>query len=151
MFFCCLHVSHKSELQVGFGFTNPIPEQCSNVSVFPLCHLSLPWPLIFEADQDILIHPFRPSWFLSFQNGQFLRLEEVILESLYIASTQSKKTSEKHHGEERSQWAQSNRQQLLWAQSNFKDHPRLHCRNSGGLNWLNWAWGRRGKDVYLSD
>lgn len=32
------------------------------------------------------------------------------------------------------QRAQSNRQQLLWTQSNFQDHPLLHCRNWGGLS-----------------
>lgn len=50
------------------------------------------------------------------------------------APAQLKKTSEKHHGEERSQWAQSNRQQLLWTQSSFQDHPLLHCRSWGGLS-----------------
>lgn len=74
------------------------------------------------------------SWVLSFQNGLFLRLEEVILENQYEAPAQLKKTSEKHHGEERSQWAQSNRQQLLWTQSSFQDHPLLHCRSWGGLS-----------------
>lgn len=161
--FCCLQVSHQNQFQVGFGFTNPFSEQYSNVSVFPLCHLSLPWPLlctlfIFEADQGILVHPLRPSVtfhdFFHFRMGSSWDWRRWSWKTI-VKHQQSWKNPVRSTMEKKGQWAQSNRQQLLWTQSNFQDHPLLHHRNQGALsvscskNKGNWDLALRRIGVWL--
>lgn len=85
----------------------------------------------------ILVHPFRPS--VTFHDFFHFRMG-----SSWDWRRWSWKTSMKHQQswknpvgstmEKKGQWAQSNRQQLLWTQSNFQDHPLLHHRNQVGLS-----------------